>query len=341
MPSRIDLNEIRSAWNALASEDALPGWCSIRVAPTTSLPVRAARRLPGGEPSILVGAHQASIPSPQHLPNARGFKVERAEDVPERDSQAWLAITLLEERDQELFESMVLDLLRILSGSEISGCDAKSATTLLIGRIRAWQEFMDRSRRGLLSEAEEIGLVGELYFLRAILQHGIDARTAVESWKGPFGGLQDFLLGLGAIEVKSSVSVSEFPAKIGNLDQLDSSLASPLFLSTARLELDPLGATLGMLANEILEILSGSPTIQDQFRLGLLKTGYLEIHSENHVRRFKLVQHRIFPVTDGFPRLTHHTVPVEVVHASYTIDMDRIQAPSIDLEPLLILLGVK
>lgn len=42
------------------------------------------------------------------------------------------------------------------------------------------------------------------------------------------------LLGDGAIEVKATMSSAGFPVKIGSLEQLDDSVASPLFLAAMR-----------------------------------------------------------------------------------------------------------
>jgi len=234
---------------------------------------------------------------------------------------------------------MILDLLTLLSGLTRNNQSAKNATGLLIERIKAWQEFMDREAIGLLSASEEIGLYGELDFLQRILHLGLDPEIAVESWKGPFGGNQDFQLGTGAIEVKTSIAVDSFPARISNLDQLDSSQVSPLFLAALRLKPDIEGASIGELASVIIGRISHLSHVEVRFRLALMKAGYVESQSENYPRRFKVDRCQVFQIDQGFPRLTRGNVPPEVVHASYTIDLERIGNALNDVQAALNQLG--
>ena len=95
---------------------------------------------------------------------------------------------------------------------------------LFTGRIRAWQAFMEAGRADVLSPAAEVGLVGELRFLQQILDAGVEPSIAVDGWCGPIDGLHDFLLGTGAVEVKTTTTSGEFPATIASLEQLDDSL---------------------------------------------------------------------------------------------------------------------
>lgn len=339
MPSAIEIQELRTAWAALGSPDGHSGWRSITIDSHLALPIRAARRLPNGEQAILVGAHRPSLPHPVKLPSAKGFRLEQVEDIPEGDSFAWLAITLLDDKEQGIFEAMVLDLLDLLGGPTPSPQSPKSATGLLIERIKAWQEFMDRNEIGLLSASEEIGLVGELEFLHRMLHLGLDPVVAIECWKGPFGGNQDFQLGTGAIEVKATLAGGSFPAKISNLDQLDSSQISPLFLAALRLKQAPEGASLGDLASAIIARISHLSHTEVRFRLALMKAGFIESHSEKYLRRFVVELCQVFQVDQGFPRLTRGNIPPEVVHASYTIDLERIAKPHLEIREALHQLG--
>jgi len=261
------------------------------------------------------------------------------QDIPEEDSLAWLAITLLEDKEQGIFEAMVMDLLNLLGDPTPSSQSSKNATGLLIERIKAWQEFMDRNEIGLLSASEEIGLVGELEFLHRMLHLGLDPIAAIESWKGPFGGNQDFQLGSGAVEVKTSLAGGSFPAKISNLDQLDPSQISPLFLAALRLKQAPEGSSLGDLASAIIATISHFSHTETKFRLALMKAGYIDTHSEKYLRKFVVEHHQVFLVDQHFPRLTKGNVPREVVHASYTINLERIANPNFEIREVLHKLG--
>ncbi|HOX49916.1 MAG TPA: PD-(D/E)XK motif protein [Fibrobacteria bacterium] len=319
-----ELEEIRTAWSALLPPDGHSGWRSISILSSSTLPIRAARRFPGGARAILFGAHRPAVSPPIQLPTARGFRLEQVEDIPGGDSLAWLAITLVEDAEQGIFEAMALDLLTLLNRTNRNTQSAKSATGLLVERIKAWQEFMDREECELLPASEEIGLFGELEFLRRILHLGLDPGIAIESWKGPFGGNQDFQIGTGAVEVKTSIAGDSFPARISNLDQLDSSQVSPLFLAAFKLKQDIDGESLGDLASSISVQISHLPAIEVRFRLALMKAGYIESHSKSYIRKFKTDRCQLFQVGNSFPSLTRGNVPPEIVHASYTIDLERI-----------------
>lgn len=234
---------------------------------------------------------------------------------------------------------MTLDLLTLLDSSNCNTHSAKCATGLLIERIKAWQEFMDQEECGLLSASEEIGLFGELEFLHRILHLGLDPAVAIESWKGPFGGNQDFKIGTGAVEVKTSIAGDSFPARISNLDQLDSSQVSPLFLAALKLRQDIDGASLGDLASSISTRISHLPSTEVRFRLALMKAGYIESQSKSYIRKFKAARCQIFQIDKGFPRLTRENVPPEIVHASYTIDLERIGGAFDDVQSALNQLG--
>jgi len=71
-----------------------------------------------------------------------------------------LALTRRTGGSPEFFGMMAEDLLTLLDG-----CAAEAEEGTLrhfLARIRAWQDFMDRHKEGMLSEEAEQGLFGEL-----------------------------------------------------------------------------------------------------------------------------------------------------------------------------------
>ena len=99
---------------------------------------------------------------------------------------------------------------RRYSGATISnGLPASSSHGSARGRTSC-----ARQRDGVLGPEAEVGLVGELDVLDSHARAGHAAAT--QPWRrgrGPSDGLQDFVLGTGAIEVKTTMSApSGFPA---------------------------------------------------------------------------------------------------------------------------------
>lgn len=85
--------------------------------------------------------------------------------------------------------------------------DETKLLRVLTGRVGAWQEFMRKGTQVLSPEAE-IGLIGELMLLRAIIDAGSFLGSRRRSWVGPLDGIQDFELGTGALEVKATLSAA-------------------------------------------------------------------------------------------------------------------------------------
>ncbi len=312
-------DELAVAWDSLAGDAAAPGWRTIFVTPAGRCRIRAGRRFPGNEEALLVGFPSGQIPRGERLPDGIGFRVERI-DL-EGDKVLWLAIARTPSGASDLFLRMVQDLVAVLDALE--NADDSQALRAFLARVSAWQEFMRRGASSL-TPVEEIGLVGELMFLSAILDAGVPAATALEAWVGPMNRLQDFELGSGAVEVKSTLAQMGFPAYIGSLEQLDDALRQPLVVAAVRLRLSPAGRTLPRIAADLSERLGHDPAVRHQLEDRLTAAGLLQSHNELYNRAFELSELRMMTVSEDFPRLLRSTVPPGVIRATYEIDLERV-----------------
>jgi len=311
-------DEFLVAWESLVGDSTQDGWRSIPVAPAGSCQLMAARRFPGNGESLLAHFPSVNIPVAEKLPEGHGFTIERVD--PHGDGKTWLALTRKESGSIELFVAMVGDVVGVIDTDAASS--EERLLTIFLGRVRAWQEFMRKGIQGLEPEAE-IGLIGELSFLAAMLDAGIPASLAVESWVGPLDGIQDFEVGTGAVEVKATLSATGFPAKIGSLEQLDDSIRQPLFFTGVRLSQTASGRNLPEFAEHVRGLLNGDAEAQRLFADRLLVAGFFDAHADRYVRRFAILSTRVVEVGEGFPRLTHGTVPNGIRKAKYEIDFDR------------------
>lgn len=327
-------DEFLLAWKSLAGKSMEDGWRSIPVARAGSCHLMAARRFPGNGESLLAHFPSAKIPVAEKLPEGRGFTIERVD--PHGDGKTWLALTRSESGSIELFVAMVGDVVGVLNVEADSGDER--LLTIFLGRVRAWQEFMRRGTQGLEPEAE-IGLIGELSFLACMVKAGIPTSLAVESWVGPLDGIQDFEVGTGAVEVKATISTGGFTAKIGSLEQLDDSIRQPLFIAGVRFTQTASGQNLPEFVARVRQLLVGGTGAEQLFSDRLLTAGYFDAHVDRYPRRFSLVVMRIIEVSDGFPRLTHATVPTGINRAKYEIDLDRILGESLEPETVFKKLG--
>jgi hypothetical protein len=317
-------DEFVAAWSALSGASEKSGWRSISVAFAGPCKVMAGRRFPGNEEALLAGFSTAKVPPAEKLPESRGFEVSRAD--PHGDGKTWIALTRKESGSVELFAEMVGDIAGVIDAASGDGED--KILRALLGRIRSWQEFMGRGVQALGTEAE-IGLIGELTILDAMLDVGFPSVFALTAWIGPLDGKQDFEIGHGAVEVKSTLATSGFPAKIGSLQQLDNSIRTPLFVAGVRLTQSESGRSLPDIVTSLRARMNEDAEAKRVFGDRLLSAGFFDSHADRYPRRFSVNNSRVIEVGEGFPRIIPATVPGGVRHATYEIDLDR--APGVDV----------
>ncbi len=328
--------EFLLAWQSLPWSGAESGWQTIPVtAPSAGCAIRAGRKHPAGQEAVLAGFNQALLPASEKLPDGQGFFVEQ---VAMDDGWTWLAMTRSESGQFDLFVAMVCDVVGLLDAA--GQTDQQTQMRLFIERVRAWQEFM---REGVtaMGPEREVGLIGELTVLGRLLDEGLGCGLVIDAWKGPLDGEQDFELGMGAIEVKATVSQTGFPARVGSLQQLDDYIRQPLFLAGVKLRLNSEGFNLPSLVAQTRERLREAPAAAVTFDRLLRDAGHYDGHASQYTRRFELAEFRVCEVTGKFPRLTTGNVPAGVTAASYSIDLDHTNEARLTLEKALEKLGMK
>lgn len=315
-----DRGALLAAWNGLSVPGSAAGWVSIPLGSSGGLEIRAAKVYPEGIEGFLVGFPGAAVPSEHNLPQAKGFRSTRL--TLQGVNTTWFAVIREDGGSLDLFASMTSDVLALLLGStDTSGALLRQ----VIARVAAWQRFMERGGSGLLRPEEEIGLFGELAVLRALIAGEADKTAIVEAWKGPFGALHDFRVGTGAIEIKTAIIGVRAHAQISSLEQLDTSVVDPIFLTAVRLVLADEGISLGEMVNETVADCSGEPSAKAPLLDRLLSAGFRHEDNGRYTRRFAVKSLRSHRVDRSFPRLTTSTVPPAIVAAGYTIDLDRLE----------------
>jgi len=328
--------ELKSVWRALSSTEQLEGWRMIVLRRIGSCELHAARRFPGNEETLLVGFPDARLPPSRQLPVGRGFEVTQVKMPGDVADLVTIGLVREPAGSLELFETMAEDCIRVLER-----CSHATVGTMLeqfIKRVVAWQEFMQKPRDGLLSPEQEVGLVGELLTLDELVHAGVPAPACVQAWEGPIDGVHDFVLGPGAIEVKTSLAVAGFPAKIGSIEQLDDAFRQPLYLAAQRLAVVAEGETLPAMIDR-LRALFGDAGGAELFDRRVMHAGYLDMHADSYTRTFALVQTRLLHVNAAFPRMTPAIVGPAIRRASYELDVDLVTAPDVALHDALSSLG--
>lgn len=327
--------EFELAWRSLSDSNGVAGWRTILVTSSGPCLLAAGRRFPGSEEALLVGFPGVSIPAAEQLPDGGGFNVERVDGFGEGAS--WLALSRKPTGNAALFLTMVCDVAGALEDDgALSGAQRVQS---FLGRVRAWQEFMRKERQSLEPEAE-IGLVGELTVLSSLIACGLAPVTCIKGWLGPLDAAQDFELGTGALEVKTTLSTGGFPAKIGSLEQLDDSIRQPLFLVGVRLRQSGDGQTLPMTVDALRLAVQGDAEAERRLGDRLIAAGYFNAHADRYPRQFSFTGMRIMTVGREFPRLTLGNVPAGISKAKYEVDLDKIECEAVSLSEALMAMGV-
>lgn len=316
------------AWNSLSGTKDEPGWQLIAVDPVGLVSVEAGRRFPGNEEAVLASFPKGALPAAEKLPDGQGFTVERAD--PYCDGRVWLALARRAHGSAELFAAMACDVIGAMDIEAAAGSDSHRLLRVFLGRVRAWQEFMRKGAQKLSAEAE-IGLYGELATLSAVIEAGATLGAAVAAWVGPLDAPQDFELGTGAIEVKSTVAAVGFPARIGSLEQLDDSVRQPLFVAACRLKQLAQGQSLPEIIASLKARVATDAEATSLLGERLIAAGYFDAHVESYARRFELESLRLMEVTADFPRLIQANVPLGVTKSVYEIDLEKVAGVRIEI----------
>lgn len=325
------------AWTSLSATRDEPGWQLIGIDPAGPVAIEAGRRFPGNEEAVLASFPKGSLPPAERLPDGQGFAVERAD--PYCDGRTWLALARRAHGSAELFAAMACDVVGAMDAEAAIGSDAHRLLRVFLGRVRAWQEFMRKGAQTLSAEAE-IGLYGELVTLGAMIDAGASPSTVVAAWVGPLDSPQDFQLGTGAVEVKTTLATVGFPARIGSLEQLDDSVRQPLFVAGCRLKQLAQGQRLPDMIASLRSRVSADAEATALLSDRLVAAGYFDAHAEGYVRRLDPEDIRLLEVTATFPRLVQATVPSGVTKAVYEIDLDKVAGARLDIAAALKKLGV-
>jgi hypothetical protein len=329
MAHRSDIERLQSAWRALAGVARAEGWRTIPINLEGPCRLLAGRHFPGNEEAVLIGFPSVRVPSDSQLPQGRGFRVARVPGATLGGACEWVSLSRQPSGSSDLFAMMAGDVMGLLE--DFPASSQERLFGLFLSRIKAWQDFMEQDRQGVLGPEAETGLYGELVVLRDMIGMGIPAACAVEAWQGPLNGLHDFSVGSGAIEIKTTVSVNSFPARIGSLEQLDPSLKQPLFLAGVRLTISGAGRALPEIVGMLRDCLTGDSPTLSLFESRLLHAGYLDVLADHYTRRFETVGMIVFEVTGAFPGLTRGKVDTAIRQARYELDLDALHVPVVTL----------
>ena len=322
------------AWRALARQEAGEDWRFVHLTRAGVVSVEAGCHFPLGREALIVSFPGSWSVNPARLPEGKGFDVACIEGQDAFGGQTAIALVRRPEGSSDIFAIMVVDVLRALGVAAVTA--NRNVMEAFLERVREWQTFMARTHRPLSSDAQ-VGLLGELWLLRLLADTSLGA-GALQCWQGPLHAAQDFHVHGGAIEVKSTTRTGSFLARINSIEQLDGE-RTPLFLGAFRFEENTDGISLADLVSELRERF-GQAGVRRGFDALLMVMGYLNEHEALYGRPLTLKDARAFRSEGDMPRLTRTALPAAVRSATYVLDLDALEVPSLGLPELLTEFGL-
>jgi hypothetical protein len=249
----------------------------------------------------------------------REIAVETLPDDSQKDKKLLLFV-LLASQHSDIFAILCEDL--IMAVADIS--EEASLLRVLAQRFEKWQHLFEKLGQTGLSENEQKGLFGELYFMKKLLQHTPNFQYAVRSWVGNVGLPQDFIHGnFWALETKTTYPSKE-SLSISNEYQLDETNFQALFLLHITLRNNTQkGQNLNELVQELQEILKNDITSLNLFAQKLLNVGYYSLHEPYYTEaKYEIDGMTFYQVKDNFPRLTPQDLKKGVMQVKYDISVN-------------------
>jgi hypothetical protein len=262
---------------------------------------------------------ETSPPAKNALPRPAGIEVI-AMKIGEMDCR--LVLTLLDSEQFDVFRTLCADLMK--ATAHLAKEQSLAGLTITLTRLRRWQGLLAKAHSNVLSQSRIIGLVGELLVLRDFLFPNLSIPDAVQSWRGPYGDEQDFLLAGRIIEAKTQLSSADRNLNVSSEDQLDTG-SGPIMICHQTLDVPASdqgeACSLNGLITKMAEIIAGADmAAADLFRSGLLEAGYFK--REEYDRPFWLLNARTYlEIRNDFPRIVPSMLEPGIGNVRYRVTL--------------------
>lgn len=222
-----------------------------------------------------------------------------------------------------LDQSELASIFGLLCGDLVSATrsipNTVAAMRFVSNRLKSWRRLLEDGQHSVLSVDEVRGLFGELLVLGEYLSSGIDAKSAVRAWNGPFGADQDFQFADSVCEVKTIYPAAS-AVTISSERQLFSELPKFELRVLALEENEEKGQSLNSLVGIIRGRLFSDIDALAAFDERISAMGYLMREEYNQPIMSAAYEAR-YNVGDDFPRFVPTDLPLGVSKLRYHISL--------------------
>jgi len=255
------------------------------------------------------------------LPKWRGLtlKIEYMEKLAILKKKSFLVITQESEQSADIFEVVLQNLVDNYEIKE----ESETLFAITYRVLDRWRNFFQRSGYFKLSDEQQRGLFGELWYMKEWLAYyPTNPPLLIDNWEGPTSGRIDYKVSECGIEIKTVSDKISKAIKISNENQLKLSnaikkiLVYVCFIEPSKTH----GISLQDLVTEVRESISRrSDRLLIKFNDLLSDLGFRE---EDYANSFYVVEKvEVYEARIGFPRIIKDDLPKGISHVSYNIDL--------------------
>ena len=219
-----------------------------------------------------------------------------------QDGSYYISFQLIESSQEDVFISMCSNLIQY---SARASSEAK-ALSMVESRYRQWRRLMEHNKnKAILSDTNRRGLIGELLYLKRIIEGGKTASSALAGWVGPDGADQDFVYDERWREIKTT-GLSSDSITIHSIEQLGNETTQG---DLVIFRVDPSapeaeGAfTLRQLVRDIIRLQHGVLADIELFTDKLSSIGYIDMEAYDKFS-YKYFKDDTYNIDSSFPRLS-------------------------------------
>ena len=259
------------------------------------------------------------------LPELKNLEIRL--EVQEEPGRCQLSVGLRDKTQLELFGVFCRDLMR--ATAQLQRGDDHAGVEVILARLHRWREMFKALREKRLTDAQVVGLFGEVLLLRDLFLEQLSPLEAVGAWRGPLGEEQDFLFGEWLVEVKTQLSSADSRIQVSSENQLDSE-SGRILICHQRLGIESAESETARCLNSLVEEVDDrlgrtDDGARDRFQMILVEYGYQ--NDRAYQKDFWVLNERsYFSVTDGFPCITSKGLPEGVETVQYRIRLASCEA---------------
>jgi hypothetical protein len=229
----------------------------------------------------------------------------------------FIRIEQAEGNDDDIYFAVADDLCSCLNG--VLRVNLRKSLSLTLER---WQRFFSLREKIRLTKEEQVGLFGELWLLREMLNHDLGF-PAIGYWKGPYREVFDYSMQNMSIEVKSTSTKMPYKAYINNEVQLDDGLAGgTLILCFVAVQTnESSGETLADIVQFIEEFVKSDEAAYRLFQDKIFGCGLGSAYINSYIMHYIIKEQAFFNVEEGFPRILKRNLQNGLGEISYSLDI--------------------